>query len=235
MGSQWPCCWGGRHSLSPPARPALRLPRMRPALRAGPARRRADVVRRPRRPAAAGGGQISTKQRVPVKAPGRPVRGIFPPLRPRAAQAAGRQQRRRRRRRQPRTREAGSLGSGFIISPDGYIVTNNHLDPGRDRHGDGRQVTVITTDRRNIRRASSAATRRPTLPCSRSRAATCRIVHWGDSTKARVGDWIVAIGNPYGARRNRHGRHHFGASPRDHRRRRLRPLHPDRRGHQHGQ
>ena len=77
---------------------------------------------------------------------------------------------------QPRTREAGSLGSGFIISPDGYVVTNNHLIQGADRHRHGRQRSPSSlTDRQGI----SGAHRRPrrdVRPCAAEdrRAATCR-------------------------------------------------------------
>ena len=119
---------------------------------------------------------ISTKQRVPVRSAGRPVRGILPPVR--SDPAAGRQRRQRqrqRRRPQPRTREAGSLGSGFIISPDGYVVTNNHLIQGVDGTG-----TVDTRHRHHHRpQGISGADRRPRRdlrprPAQDRRAATCR-------------------------------------------------------------
>src|SRR6476646_8125593 len=69
---------------------------------------------------------ISTKQRVPVRAQQDPFEEFFRRFDPNqqggdSGGAGG---------AQPRTREAGSLGSGFIISPDGYVVTNNHLIQG---------------------------------------------------------------------------------------------------------
>ena len=71
----------------------------------------------------------------------------------------------------------------------------------------------------NMRPRWSAATRRPTSPCSRSsRAAACPSSASAIRTQVRVGDWVVAIGNPFGARRHRHRRHRLGAPP-QHRRR----------------
>ena len=89
---------------------------------------------------------ISTKQRVPVQAQADPFEEFFrrfDPTQPQGgrATAAGSGS-----GGQPRTREAGSLGSGFIISPDGYIVTNNHLIQGLTGTGTVDTVTVTTTD-----------------------------------------------------------------------------------------
>ncbi len=136
---------------------------------------------------------------------------------------------------QPRTREAGSLGSGFIISPDGYVVTNNHLIQGANGTGTVDTVTVITTDRQRI----SGADRRPRRDL-RPRAAQDRgpqpavrplgRQHQGPRRRLDCRDRQSLWAWRYG-----HRRHHLRASPRDHRHRRLRSLHPDRRGDQHGQ
>ena len=99
---------------------------------------------------------------------------------------------------QSRTREAGSLGSGFIISPDGYIVTNNHLIQGLTGTGTVDTVTVTTTDRREYTARIVGRDETSDLALLKIDGVNLPYVNWGDSTKARVGDWIIAIGDPYG-------------------------------------
>src|SRR5690242_19077093 len=99
---------------------------------------------------------------------------------------------------QPRTREAGSLGSGFIISPNGYIVTNNHLIQGLQGTGTVDTVTVTTTDRREYTARIVGRDETSDLALLKIDGTNLPYVHWGDSTKARVGDWVIAIGDPYG-------------------------------------
>ena len=98
---------------------------------------------------------------------------------------------------QPQTREAGSLGSGFIISPDGYIVTNNHLIAG-ENGGTVDSVTVIMTDRKEYPARIVGRDTASDLALLKIQGTNLPFVQWGDSTRARVGDWVVAIGNPYG-------------------------------------
>jgi len=103
---------------------------------------------------------------------------------------------------QPVTREATSLGSGFIISPDGYIVTNNHVisgEPGATQTG-APPVTAITVtlpDRREFKARLVGRDIASDLALLKIDATNLPFVQWGDSTRARVGDWILAIGNPF--------------------------------------
>ena len=139
---------------------------------------------------------ISTKQRVPVKNQADPFEEFFRRFDPNAPQGGSPGQ--GQGQAQPRTREAGSLGSGFIISPDGYVVTNNHLVQGVNGTGTVDTVTVITTDRKEYPARIVGRDETSDLALLKIEGRNLPYVQWGDSTKARVGDWIVAIGNPYG-------------------------------------
>jgi serine protease Do len=138
---------------------------------------------------------ISTKQRVPVKAQSDPFEEFFrrfDPTQPQSNQGTndnGGQQ---------RTREAGSLGSGFIISPDGYIVTNNHLIQGLTGTGTVDTVTVTTNDGKEFSARIIGRDDTSDLALLKIDGRSLPFVRWGDSTKARVGDWVLAIGDPYG-------------------------------------
>jgi serine protease Do len=99
----------------------------------------------------------------------------------------------------PITREATSLGSGFIISEDGYIVTNSHvISGGRPGNPAVGQITVIMPDRKEY--AAKLVGRDPSsdLAVLKIEARGLPFVRFGDSQATRVGDWVVAIGNPYG-------------------------------------
>ena len=99
----------------------------------------------------------------------------------------------------PVKREGQSLGSGFIISADGYVVTNNHVVAPGARGAQVDSITVILPDRKEyVARLigrdpdSDLALLKITAP------GPLPFVRFGDSTRARVGDWVVAIGNPFG-------------------------------------
>ncbi len=98
-----------------------------------------------------------------------------------------------RQGRMERPRRATSLGSGFIIDPAGYIVTNNHVIEGADevtvRLHDDTELTaeVIGIDDKTDLALLKVDAKEP-MPA----------VAWGDSDKTRIGDWVVAIGNPFG-------------------------------------
>ena len=98
----------------------------------------------------------------------------------------------------PQTRETGSLGSGFIISPDGYVVTNNHLIAGANGTGTVDSVTVILADRKEYTARIVGRDTTSDLALLKIDASNLPYVNFGDSTRARVGDWVIAIGNPYG-------------------------------------
>jgi serine protease Do len=98
----------------------------------------------------------------------------------------------------PQTRESGSLGSGFFISADGYVVTNNHLIQGAGGSGTVDSVTVIMTDRRELPARIIGRDAASDLALLKVEGSGFPFVNWGDSNRARVGDWVMAIGNPYG-------------------------------------
>jgi serine protease Do len=138
---------------------------------------------------------ISTKQRVPVRAQQDPFEEFFrrfDPSQPQGDSGSG------GGGAQPRTREAGSLGSGFIISPDGYIVTNNHLIQGVTGTGTVDSVTITTTNGKEYPARIVGRDDTSDLALLKIDGHNLPFVQWGDSTKARVGDWVIAIGNPYG-------------------------------------
>jgi serine protease Do len=91
------------------------------------------------------------------------------------------------------TRKATSLGSGFIIDPKGIVVTNNHVIADAD------EITVILHDNTSLKAevvGRDKDTDIAVLKVKTDKPLTA--VDWGDSDKSRVGDWVLAIGNPFG-------------------------------------
>ena len=94
---------------------------------------------------------------------------------------------------QTQGRAAQSQGSGFIIDKAGYIVTNNHVVEGAD------QVTIVMHDGSRLVAKVIGTDERADLAVLKVEAGReLPALRWGDSNTARVGDWILAIGNPYG-------------------------------------
>ena len=99
---------------------------------------------------------------------------------------------------QPQTREAQSLGSGFIISSDGFVVTNNHV-VSPDSRATLEEITITMPDGREFEAdliGSDAASDLAVLKIKSDESFP--FVQFGDSAEARVGEWVVAIGNPFG-------------------------------------
>jgi serine protease Do len=83
------------------------------------------------------------------------------------------------------------VGSGFIISDDGFVLTNAHVVEGAD------EVTVTLTDRREFKAKVLGADRRSDVAVLKVEARNLPSLRMGDSSKIRVGEWVIAIGSPF--------------------------------------
>lgn len=90
-------------------------------------------------------------------------------------------------------RKSNSLGSGFVIDPSGIVITNNHVV------GDANDITVIFTDGRKLKAEIVGKDPKVDIAVLRVKSdKPLKAVKFGDSEKARIGDWVMAIGNPFG-------------------------------------
>ena len=92
----------------------------------------------------------------------------------------------------PRDQESQSLGSGFIISADGYIMTNAHVVDHAEK------ITVRLTDKREFSARVIGADKRTDIALLKIEAVNLPKVSVGDPGKLKVGEWVVAIGSPFG-------------------------------------
>ncbi len=92
----------------------------------------------------------------------------------------------------PRDFQNKSLGSGFIISPDGYILTNAHVVDSAD------EILVKLTDKREFKAKVIGTDKRTDVALIKIEANGLPAVKMGDPGKLRVGEWVVAIGSPFG-------------------------------------
>jgi serine protease Do len=97
-------------------------------------------------------------------------------------------------RRTPRAERAMAQGSGFFVSEDGYIVTNNHVVDG------GMKFTVVTNDGKELEAKLIGTDPRTDLAVLKVDGGSEKFtyVDFADDAKVRVGDWVVAVGNPFG-------------------------------------
>src|SRR5262245_48275844 len=92
----------------------------------------------------------------------------------------------------PRRDVPRGLGSGFIVGPDGYVLTNAHVVEGAD------DITVTLSDRREFKGKVIGTDRRTDVALIKIDATSLPSVKIGDPNKLRVGEWVVAIGSPFG-------------------------------------
>ena len=96
----------------------------------------------------------------------------------------------------PRDRRSMSLGSGVIISPDGYIVTNNHVI-GENVRASSAEVTASLPDKREVRGKIVGTDPATDIALVKVNVAGLPPLPWGDSTQLKVGEWVLAIGSPF--------------------------------------
>ena len=89
-------------------------------------------------------------------------------------------------------RRGTSMGSGFIISPDGYVLTNHHVVDGAD------EVTVKLSDRRELKAKVIGSDQQYDVALLKIDASNLPSIRLGDSNTLKPGQWVVAIGSPFG-------------------------------------
>ena len=93
-----------------------------------------------------------------------------------------------------------SLGSGVVVTPDGYILTNNHVIAGERGQINVRnlpEITIALDDKRELRAAIIGVDPDTDLALVKVDAKGLPTIPWGDSSKLKVAEWVLAIGNPY--------------------------------------
>lgn len=113
--------------------------------------------------------------------PGSPFEKFFKQLQPKGEDG------------EPLTRKAMAQGSGFFVTADGYAVTNNHVVQG------GKEITVVQNDGTEMKATLVGRDPKTDLALIKVKAdKPMPYVAFGDSDKLRVGDWVLAVGNPFG-------------------------------------
>ena len=92
----------------------------------------------------------------------------------------------------PREFQNNSLGSGFIISSDGYILTNAHVVEAAD------EINVKLTDKREYKAKVIGSDKRTDIALIKIEATGLPAVKFGDPNRLKVGEWVIAIGSPFG-------------------------------------
>jgi serine protease Do len=93
---------------------------------------------------------------------------------------------------EPRAQREHGLGSGVIVSPDGYILTNNHVIEGAD------EIKAYTSDKREMKAHVIGADPKTDIAVVKVEAKNLPTLPFADSSQAQVGDIALAIGNPFG-------------------------------------
>ncbi|MDX2425473.1 MAG: DegQ family serine endoprotease [Cycloclasticus sp.] len=92
----------------------------------------------------------------------------------------------------PRQRDSHSLGSGFIISRDGFLLTNHHVVKNAD------EIIVRLQDRRELKATLVGSDERTDVALLKVEASDLPVVKFGSSEALKVGEWVFAIGSPFG-------------------------------------
>ena len=98
----------------------------------------------------------------------------------------------RQNRPQPEEAQPRGVGSGFILTPDGFIMTNAHVVDGAD------EVVVTLTDKREFKAKIVGADKRTDVAVVKIQASGLPAVKVGDVGRLKVGEWVMAIGSPFG-------------------------------------
>ncbi|MGE3704348.1 MAG: trypsin-like peptidase domain-containing protein [Vicinamibacterales bacterium] len=93
-----------------------------------------------------------------------------------------------------RDRRSQSLGSGVLVSPDGYVVTNNHVV---GEHNQSREVTVALSDKREVSGRIVGTDPATDIALVKIDLRGLPHVSWGDSSRLQIGEWVLAIGSPF--------------------------------------
>lgn len=93
---------------------------------------------------------------------------------------------------EPRERRGGGQGSGVIVTPDGYVLTNNHVIAG------AKTVTVTLPDKREFKGRIVGSDPKSDIAVVKIDGTQLPTIPWGDSGRLQVGEYVLAVGNPFG-------------------------------------